>query len=273
MNNRTGTGGGNILCIQFLTFSKKTQSLIWYFVYYLAQRYGSLNLWTQEKWAVIAGCSLFSYNLFQPKYLKLFFLSCYATLPTTGVRSMLRMRQINTTATDLLQGNMRQGHHSLVIRWKCRRLCIRSVVFGPESRRGGPLEVYTQPREPTYAATQWAKQVSRENTSFCKLTTKTLPHMWTAVFFNLTQNSGNCTAARAKRRASQRFGLSSWAWKWWPEARTRYARYHIRFHRQPLRPDHTCWASVSRALNVNQHPFRCISYELQPTPRVFPLAA
>lgn len=153
------------------------------------------------------------------------------------------------------------------------RLCIRSVVFGPESRSGGPLEVYTQPREPTYAATQWAKQVSRENTSFCKLTMKTLPHMWTAVFLNLTQNSGNCTAAKAKRRASQRFGLSSWAWKWWPEARTRYARYHIRFHRQPLRPDDTCWASVSRALNVNQHPFQCISYELQPTPRVFPLAA
>lgn len=120
MNNWTGTGGGNILCIQFLTISKKTQSLIWYFVYYLARRCGSLNLWTQEKWAVIAGCSLFSYNLFQPKYLKLFFLSCYATLPTTGVRSMLRMRQINTTATDLLQGNMRQGHRSLVIRWKCR---------------------------------------------------------------------------------------------------------------------------------------------------------
>lgn len=118
MDNWTGTGGGNILCIQFLTFSKKTQSLIWYFVYYLAQRYGSLNLWTQEKWAVIAGCSLFSYNLFQPKYLKLFFLSCYATLPTTGVRSMLRMHQINTTATDLLRGNMRQGHHSL--KWKCR---------------------------------------------------------------------------------------------------------------------------------------------------------
>lgn len=25
-----------------------------------------------------------------------------------------------------------------------------------------------------------------------------LPHMWTAVFLNLTQNSGNCTAAKAK---------------------------------------------------------------------------
>lgn len=44
MNNCIGTGGSNILLTLFLAFSKKTQSLIWYFVYDLAQRYGSLNL-------------------------------------------------------------------------------------------------------------------------------------------------------------------------------------------------------------------------------------
>lgn len=49
---------------------------------------------------------------------------------------MLRMRQINTTAADLLQGNMRQGHHSVVIR------CKRRLVFG---KRGGGLKVSAQP--------------------------------------------------------------------------------------------------------------------------------
>lgn len=274
MNNRTGTGGGNILCIQFLTFSKKTQSLIWYFVYYLAQRYGFLNLWTQEKWAVIAGCSLFSYNLFQPKYLKLFFLSCYATLPTTGVRSMLRMRQINTTATDLLQGNMRQGHHSLVIRWKCRLgFAFVRLFLDPSQEEVDPWKsirshgswLMQQPRQQskcpvkTHHSADW----HRKRCHICGLLS----------FWIWLRTRATVRQPKRKRRASQRFGLSSWAWKWWPEARTRYARYHIRFHRQPLRPDDTCWASVSRALNVNQHPFRCISYELQPTPRVFPLAA
>lgn len=186
MNNWTGTGGGNILCIQSLTFSKKTQSLIWYFVYYLAQRYGSLNLWTQEKWAVIAGCSLFSYNLFQPKYLKLFLLSCYATLPTTGVWSMLRMRQINTTATDLVQGNMRQWHHSLNRMWMRTRLCIH--FLNPSQKAVGScskLAVRSKCPVKTHQSANWQR--------------KTLPHMWTAVFLNLTQNSGNCTAAKAKK--------------------------------------------------------------------------
>lgn len=262
MNNWTGTGGGNILCIQSLTFSKKTQSLIWYFVYYLAQRYGSLNLWTQEKWAVIAGCSLFSYNLFQPKYLKLFFLSCYATLPTTGVWSMLRMRQINTTATDLLQGNMRQWHHSLNRMWMRTRLCIN--ILNPSQKE---VDLCSKPAV-------WSKCPVKTHQS-ANWQRKTLPHMWTAVFFSkiLLRTRATVQQPKRKRRASQRFILSSRAWDWWPEARTRYATYHIRFHSQTPRPDDTRWVSVSRALNVNQHPFRCISYELQPTPHDFPLAA
>lgn len=261
MNNWTGTGGGNILCIQSLTFSKKTQSLIWYFVYYLAQRYGSLNLWTQEKWAVIAGCSLFSYNLFQPKYLKLFFLSCYATLPTTGVWSMLRMRQINTTATDLVQGNMRQWHHSLNRMWMRTRLCIH--FLNP-----------SQKEVDSCSKLAVRQQVSRENTSIRKLTTKNAATYVDCCLFKFYSELGQLYSSQGeKRRASQRCSLSSRAWEWWPEARTRYATYHIRFHSQTPRPDDTRWASVSRALNVNQHPFRCISYELQPTPHDFPLAA
>lgn len=58
---RIGRRGKNTLLTEsFSCYSRPTQSLIWYFIYCLAQLYSSLNLWTRKKWTVIAGCSLFS---------------------------------------------------------------------------------------------------------------------------------------------------------------------------------------------------------------------
>lgn len=49
----------------------------------------------------------------------------------------------------------------------------------------------------------------------------------------------------SKKQASQWCSLSSWAWNQGLKARTRYARYHIQFHCQPLRPDDTHWVRLS----------------------------
>lgn len=49
----------------------------------------------------------------------------------------------------------------------------------------------------------------------------------------------------SKKQASQWCSLSSWAWNQGLKARTRYARYQIQFHCQPMRPDDTHWVSLS----------------------------
>ena len=64
------------------------------------------------------------------------------------------------------------------------------------------------------------------------------------VLSDFTQSSTGAWAAvkqPSKERAKQWWSLSFWAWNQGLKARTRYARYHIQFHCQPLRLDETHW--------------------------------
>lgn len=120
---------------------------------------------------------------------------------------MPRMRQINTTATDLLRGNVRQGHYSVVIGRKktSTHLSFRSFIFWGKKWR-------------TTEKSHFCRDSVRSD---CPVTThsgkghkKPPPHMWTAVFLNSTRSSGDCTAAKSKKGGcSQWCSLSSPAWK------------------------------------------------------------
>lgn len=88
--------------------------------------------------------------------------------------------------------------------------------------------------------------------SFCNLTWKCCQICRllsvSQVLLDFTQSSPGARATvqePSKKQASQWCSLSSWAWNQGLKARTRYARYHIQFHCQPLRPDDTHWVRLS----------------------------
>lgn len=87
-----------------------------------------------------SNCRLFFIFLkpFKPKYLKLFFSVAMQHFNRKS-GGMLRMCQINNTATDILWGNMREGHRSVIITSKCRTVVsnvqssVHSSVAWPKS--------------------------------------------------------------------------------------------------------------------------------------------
>lgn len=88
--------------------------------------------------------------------------------------------------------------------------------------------------------------------SFCNLTWKCCQICrllsLSQVLLDFTQNLPGAWATvqqPSKKQASQWCSLSYWAWNQGLKARTRYARYHIQFHCQPLRPDDTHWVCLS----------------------------
>lgn len=169
MNNRTGTGGGNILPHTVSHFFQENTKPNLVFRLWLGTTLRLLKLMNSGEMS--SNCRLFFISLqsFSTKIFKAVFPQLLCN--TSNHRSVEYVENAPNkycchrpsarkyeTGASFSQNQVKTN----------ARLCF-IFVFG---KRGGRLRVHAQPGELTYLATQRAKQASRDNASFCKLTQK-----------------------------------------------------------------------------------------------------